>query len=247
MVLLGKLDADLDNLGTMLNANYSNKDSNNARAATSTLYNNMVQANRNEKDAPGNARDATNAYYASVYESDDSQLRVYYNAEAEPLFQALKTEKDALVGQISQGIYYYGSQLSFLESIERGTIEPGVVISTNPPEINTTLRKSEGYQLSDTMVLIWTNIMNCIIFVYACLLLYVFRNNLLDPLVLLTITMTFAAVFVLEPMLKIIYYIPESIFSYIGWGYSSVEFSKWWYLWIPASLAAIYIIISSLL
>lgn len=247
MGIMDNIDSTLNDLTKRMDINYTNKDSDRDRAANTTLLNEMTQAILAEQAAPENTRTATTNYYRSIYNEDDQQLTLYYNAEAEPLFAALKLEKDALVGQISEGIYYYGSQLLFIDSIKNGTVGPSEVMITDPPEINTTIRKSDGYQTSDGLVMIWTNIMNCIIFVYACLLLYVFRNNLLDPMVMFTITLTFACVFVLEPMLKIIYFIPEAIFSYLGWGYSPVEFSKWWYLWIPASLIAIYIIISTLL
>jgi hypothetical protein len=247
MGIFGKIDSTLDSLSKMLDVNTTNAQVDESRAELTKLMNIWMDADRQERDLSGNSREARRNYFRYLYSNDNAQLKLFYNTEAEPLFQSLKDEKDAIIAQIDESNYFYNSQQQFLSSINSGTIDPNIVASFNPPDINTRLRKSELYQKSDSMVNIWTNIMNCIILVYGFILLYVFRNNLLDPLVLLTITLTFASVFILEPMLKFLYYIPASIFSYIGWGYTSVEFSKWWYLWIPASLIAIYIIISSLL
>jgi hypothetical protein len=247
MGIFGKIDSTLDSLSKMLDVNTTNAEVDESRAELTKLMNIWMDADRQERDLSGNSREARRNYFRYLYSNDNAQLKLFYNTEAEPLFQSLKDEKDAIIAQIDESNYFYNSQQQFLSSINSGTIDPNIVASFNPPDINTRLRKSELYQNSDSMVNIWTNIMNCIILVYGFILLYVFRNNLLDPLVLLTITLTFASVFILEPMLKFLYYIPASIFSYIGWGYTSVEFSKWWYLWIPASLIAIYIIISSLL
>lgn len=247
MGILDKIDSSLGNLSKMLDVNTTNAEVDESRAELKKLMDIWVDSERQERDLPGNSLEARHNYFKYLYSNDTSQLRLFYNTEAEPLFNSLKTKKDAIIAQIDESNYFYNSQQQFLNSINSGTIDPNIITSFNPPDINTTLRKSELYQTSDSMVNVWTNIMNCIIFVYGLILLYVFRSNLLDPLVLFTITLTFASVFVLEPMLKILYYIPESIFSYIGWGYTSVEFSKWWYLWVPASLIAIYIIISSLL
>jgi len=247
MGIFGKIDSTLDSLSKMLDVNTTNAQVDESRAELTKLMNIWMDADRQERDLSGNSREARRNYFRYLYSNDNAQLKLFYNTEAEPLFQSLKDEKDAIIAQIDESNYFYNSQQQFLSSINSGTIDPNIVASFNPPDINTRLRKSELYQKSDSMVNIWTNIMNCIILVYGFILLYVFRNNLLDPLVLLTITLTFASVFILEPMLKFLYYIPASIFSYIGWGYTSIEFSKWWYLWIPASLIAIYIIISSLL
>lgn len=247
MGIFGKIDSTLGNLFKSLDVNSTNAEIDLSRAELTKLLDNWRSADRAERDLSGNAQTARNNYFRYLYSNDDSQLTLFYNTEAEPLFQSLKDEKDAIIAQIDESNYFYNSQQQFLNSINSGTIDPNIVNTFTPPDINTRLRKSELYQTSGSLVNVWINIMNCIIFVYGVLLLYVFRDNLLDPLVLFTITLTFASVFVLEPMLKILYYIPESIFSYIGWGYTSVEFSKWWYLWVPASLIAIYIIISSLL
>jgi hypothetical protein len=244
---LDKIDSTLLGLSKMVDVNTTNSEVDESRAQLTTLMNNWRDADRQKKEISGTAKEARNTYFKYLYSNDISQLRLFYNTEAEPLFKALKNKKNSIITQIEESIYFYNSQQQFLNSINSGTIDPNVVTSFTPPDINTRLRKSELYQNSDFMVNVWTNIMNCIIFVYGLILLYVFRSNLLDPLILFTITLTFASVFILEPMLKFLYYIPESIFSYIGWGYTSVEFSKWWYLWIPASLIAIYIIISSLL
>lgn len=242
-----QIDTTINGMVASLNVNNTNASVDTDRARIATLLNTYQDRVREETNAPSNTIEARNAYFNAAYANSASQLTLYYNTEAAPLWLSLTQEKNEILSQLTESISFLQSQTLYLNSLNNGTISPDTPVDTTPPKIDTALRKSSMYQTSDADVMMWTNILNCVIFTYGCILLYHFRNSLLEPLVLLTVTVTFMSVFALDFILKLLFYIPEKIISYIGWGYNPVHYDKWWYLWIPASLIAIYIIISSLL
>lgn len=243
-----KIDKDIIGIDRALDRKITNSQIDDERAITQRLLTQYQENVNIERDAPQNTQESKYNYYRHLYKDSDSQLVLLYNAEADPIRRALVQEKTNLMTQINEGIYYLNSQSTFLESLQSGMVtQPDPGEEPTPKEKDTTLRKSSFYTSSNITVGVWTNIMNCIIFVYGFILLYAFRSNLLDPLVLISITMTFASVFVLESILKLLFYIPQQIFKFIGWGYSPIQFESWWYLWIPASLIGIYILFSAVL
>ena len=242
-----QIDTTINGMVASLDVNNTNASVDTDRARMTTLLNTYQDRVREETNAPSNTIEARNAYFNAAYANSASQLTLYYNTEAAPLWLSLTQEKNEILSQLTESISFLQSQTLYLNSLNNGTISPNSPVDMTPPKIDTALRKSSMYQTSDADVMMWTNIINCVIFTYGCILLYHFRNNLLEPLVLLTVTVTFMSVFALDFILKLLFYIPEKIISYIGWGYNPVQYDKWWYLWIPASLIAIYIIISSLL
>lgn len=239
----GEIDSTIRGMDNSLNIKLTNAQQDNERAYTQTLLSDYQDKVNQERDAPQNTNEAKYKYYSHIYQNSDSQLALLYNTDAESLWVSLIQRKNAIMSQISESIYYLNSQTMFLESIQQSSTPE---FKEAPVEIDTSMRKTSFYTSSNATILFWINIINCIIFAYGCILLYAFRSNLLDITVLLTITMTFASVFALESILKLIYFIPSQMVSYLGWGYSQVDFSKWWYLWIPASLLGIYILFSSL-
>jgi hypothetical protein len=243
-----KIDNDINSNTQALDRNITNSQMDDERAITQRLLAKYQENENIERDAPQNTQDSKYNYYRYLYKDSDSQLVLLYSTEAYPMRRALIQEKNNIMTQINQGIYYLNSQSSFLDALQTGTVtQPESEETITPKEKDTTLRKASFYASSTITVRVWTNIMNCIIFVYGFILLYAFRSNLLDPLVLMSITLTFASVFVLESILKFIFYIPQQIFKFIGWGYAPIQFETWWYLWIPASLIAIYILFSAVL
>ena len=242
----GQIDTSVRGMNNALNIQLTNSQQDNERAYIQNLLNDYQDKIKQERDAPQNTRSARNNYYSYVYQNSDSQLALLYNSDAETLWQSLLQRKNAIMTQISESIYYLNSQNMFLESIQQGSLTPQFQEEI-PVQTDTAIRKTFFYKSSNASILFWTNIVNCIIFAYGCILLYVFRSNLLDITVLSTITLTFASVFALESILKLVYFIPSQIMGYLGWGYSQVEYAQWWYLWIPASLFGIYILFSSLL
>jgi hypothetical protein len=241
----GQIDTTVNGMSKALNIKLTNSQEDDERAYTQTLLNEYQDRIKQERDAPENTNTAKYNYYSHVYQNSDSQLVLLYNTDAEPLWNSLIQRKNEIMTQISESIYYLNSQNMFLESIQQGSLTPEFKEDL-PVETDTAIRKAFFYKSSDATILFWTNIINCIIFAYGCVLLYAFRSNLLDPTVLLTITLTFASVFALESIFKLVYFIPSQIVGYLGWGYSQVEFSNWWYLWVPAALLGIYILFSSL-
>jgi hypothetical protein len=243
-----KIDNDINSNIQAVDQNITNSQLDAGRARTGKLLAKWQEDMNIEKEASQNVRDSKFNYYGEVYKNSDSELALLYTTEAYPMRRALIQEKNNIMTQINQGIYYLNSQSSFLDALQTGTVtQPESEENITPKEKDTTLRKASFYASSTITVGVWTNIMNCIIFVYGFILLYAFRSNLLDPLVLMSITLTFASVFVLESILKFIFYIPQQIFKFIGWGYAPIQFETWWYLWIPASLIAIYILFSAVL
>jgi hypothetical protein len=241
----GNIDSSIREMGKSLNNQLTNAQQDSDRANVKSLFDEYQSKMAQERDAPQNTRDARNNYYSYVYQNSDSQLTLLYNTDAEPLWNLFIQRKNSIMTQISESIYYLNSQNMFLESIQQGTLTPQFQEEI-PVETDTAMRKTSFYTSSNATIVFWTNIINCIIFAYGCVLMYVFRSNLLDITVLLTITLTFASVFALESILALVYFIPSQIMGYLGWGYSQVEFSNWWYLWVPASLLGIYILFSSL-
>lgn len=240
-----QIDSTVNRMNKALDIKLTNSQEDNERAYTQSLLNDYQDKMNQQREAPQNTREAKYNYYTHVYQNSDSQLALLYNTDAEPLWLSLIQRKNTIMAQISESIYYLNSQNMFLESIEKGSLTPEFKEEI-PVQTDTAVRKAQFYTSSNSTILFWTNIINCIIFAYGCILLYAFRSNLLDATVLLTITLTFASVFALESILTLVAFIPSQIISYLGWGYSQVEFSKWWYLWIPASLLGIYILFSSL-
>lgn len=241
------IDNNINGMLTSINNNSTNSQQDAERARIQTLLNNYQTDMREEAEAPQNTIQSRNAYYNSIYSNSSSQLELYYNTEAITLWQSLTQEKDNLILSLNESIYFLQSQTAYIESLQTGSLDPVAAVTATSPEIDTPLRKSEFYRKSDGLITMWTSIVNCIIFMYGCILLYHFRNSLLEPTVLLTIVLTFMSVFALEFILKFVFYIPEKIIGYLGWGYSPTDLSALWYLWIPAALIAIYIIISTLL
>lgn len=240
----GQIDSTIRGMNNSLNIKLTNSEQDTERAYTQSLLTDYQDKVNQERDAPSNAREAKYKYYSHIYQNSDSQLALLYNTDAESLWSSFIQRKNAIMTQISESIYYLNSQTMYLESIKNEP--PPEFTETAPIETDTAMRKTLFYTSSNATIVFWTNIINCIIFAYGCVLLYAFRSNLLDITVLLTITLTFASVFALESILKLIYFIPSQIVGYLGWGYSQVDYSKWWYLWVPASLLGIYILFSSL-
>jgi|LauGreDrversion4_2_1035121.scaffolds.fasta_scaffold00964_24 hypothetical protein len=241
------IDTNIKGMFTSLDIKNTNSQIDTERARMEMLLRAYQDDMKEEAEAPQNTIQSRNAYYESVYQNSASQLELYYNTEAIPLWQSLTQEKNKLIMSLNESIYFLQSQGVYLESLQTGSLDPVAGVTATAPEIDTPLRKSGFYRESDAMITMWTAIVNCILFTYGCILLFHFRNSLLEPTVLLTITLTFMSVFALDFILKLVFYIPEKIIGYLGWGYTPTDLSTWWYLWIPASLIAIYIIISSLL
>lgn len=249
--LSNQIDVDLKNLQTRLDTNTTNEQADLKRAELSDLLAKLNDAKRAEQSAPGDRKDAEEAYYKYLYgDAYQSQMSMWYYTEVYQLQSQLTQQKNSVMNQINEGILYLTSQLIYLKELERITGLPSgkqTVEEIKLESTATSIRKAGFFGSSDVIVVMWSNIMNCIIFVYGCLLLFVMRNKLTEPLVLITILATFMSVFALDFLLKLLYILPSLFIQYVGWGYSPVEFSQWWYLWIPASLIAIYIIISSIL
>ena len=246
-----EIDLNIKKLQTRMDVNNTNEAADEKNAALNNLYDKFIDAKKVEDQAPSDRKDAEEAYYKHVYgDSYQSQMNTWYYTEASQLRTQLTQQKNGIITQINQGILYLKSQLTYLNQLERIT---GVVSGKKTEEeaktesTSTSIRKAGFFGSSDVLVVMWSNIMNCIIFVYGCLLLFVLRTRLKEPLVAMTILATFMSVFALDFLLKFLYILPSLFIQYVGWGYSPVEFSQWWYLWIPASLIAIYIIISSIL
>ena len=246
-----QIDLDLKNLQTRMDTKLTNAQSDEARAKIQRLRDKLRDARKVENSAPSDRKEAEEEYYKYIYgDAYQSQMSMWYYTEANQLRTQLVRQKDGLMAQINQGILYLTSQLTYLQQLERVAGMPSgkkTVEEIKQESTATSIRKAGFFGSSDATVLFWSNIMNCIIFVYGCLLLFVLRNNLTEPRVMITILLTFCSVFALDFTLKMLYLIPSWFIQYIGWGYAPVEFSEWWYLWVPAVLIAIYIIISSIL
>lgn len=249
--LSDQIDLQIKNLQARLDVNNTNAEADAENAILNKLFARFVDAKKIEKQAPSDRKEAEEAYYRHVYgDAYQSQMNMWYYTEASQLQNQLVQQKNGIMNQINEGILYLTSQLTYLKQLERITGLPSGKLTVEEVKLESTataIRKAGFFGSSDAIVVMWSNIMNCIIFVYGCLLLFVMRNNLTDPLVLMTILATFMSVFALDFLLKFLYILPSQFIQYVGWGYSPVEFSNWWYLWIPASLIAIYIIISSIL
>jgi len=245
------IDFKIKNLQTRLDVNNTNEEADLENAALNDLMAKLIEARRAEQAAPGDRKDAEEAYYKYLYgDAYQSQMNMWYYTEISQLQIQYIQQKNAIMTQINEGILYLSSQLIYLKELERITGIPSGKQTVEEIKLESTataIRKAGFFGSSDAIVVMWSNILNCIIFVYGCLLLFVMRNNLTDPLTLMTILATFMSVFALDFLLKFLYVLPSLFIQYVGWGYSPVEFSQWWYLWIPASLIAIYIIISSIL
>ena len=244
-------EASIRDLEKRLDSKFTNAQSDEERARLKKLMDRLTDAKKVERAAPTERKYAEEEYYKYLYgDSYRNQMKMWYATEAEQVGIKQMQQKNAVLTQINEGIFYLTSQLTYLEQLDRIAGVPSgakTVEEVKQENTATSIRKAGFFGESDQTILIWTNIMNCIIFVYGCLLLVVLRNNLTEPLTLITILATFASVFALDFVLKFLYIIPSLFIQYIGWGYSPVEFSNWWYLWIPASLIGMYIIISSIL
>jgi len=245
------IDSAIKTLQERLNTKFTNAQSDTERAKIQALMDKLTDARKIERAAPGSRKDAEEEYYRYLYgDSYRNQMKMWYQTESQQLMTQLVQQKNAIISQVNEGIYYLTSQMTYLEQLDRVAGMPSgkqTVTEIKQESTATSIRKAGFFGSSDGNVLFWTSLMNCIIFVYGCLLVYVLRNNLTDPIVVLTVLATFASVFALDFILKFVYIIPSFFIQYIGWGYSPVEFSKWWYLWGPAFLIAMYIIISSIL
>jgi hypothetical protein len=249
--LSNTIDFKIKNLQTRLDVNNTNEEADLENSALNDLMAKLIEARRTEQSAPGDRKDAEEAYYKYLYgDAYQSQMNMWYYTEISQLQVQYIQQKNAIMTQINEGILYLSSQLIYLKELERITGIPSGKQTVEEIKLESTataIRKAGFFGSSDAIVVMWSNILNCIIFVYGCLLLFVMRNNLTEPLTLMTILATFMSVFALDFLLKFLYVLPSMFIQYVGWGYSPVEFSQWWYLWIPASLIAIYIIISSIL
>jgi len=246
-----QIDLQIKQLQNRLDVNNTNEEADAQNAELNALLAKFVNAKRVEEQAPNERKEAEEAYYRELYgDAYQNQMNMWYYTESSQLETQLIQQKNSVMNQINEGILYLTSQLIYLKQLERITGLPSGKQTVEEVKIESTataIRKAGFFGSSDAIVIMWSNILNCVIFVYGCLLLFVMRNNLTDPLVLLTILATFMSVFALDFLLKLFYILPSQFIQYVGWGYSPVEFSQWWYLWIPASLIAIYIIISSIL
>jgi hypothetical protein len=246
-----QIDADIKSLETRLDVKNTLAQSDEKNAELKKLQEKLKEARNIEKAAPVDRKDAEEAYYKYVYgDAYKNQMNMWYYTEANQLQTQLLQQKNGVMSQINEGLLYLSSQMVYLKQLERvAGMSSGAktVEEVKQESTATAIRKAGFFGSSDATVVMWSNILNCIIFVYGCILLFVMRNNLTDPLVLITILATFMSVFALDFLLKLVYMIPSFFLQYIGWGYSPVEFSNWWYLWIPAVFIAIYIIISSIL
>jgi len=209
--LSNEIDVEIKNLKDRLDVNTTNAQDDANRATLQSLYDKLTDAKMVEKTAPGNRQDAEVAYYKYVYgDKYQSQLGMWYYTESSQLYIQLVQQKNGVMTQINEGILYLSSQLTYLKQLERVAGLPSGKQSVEEIKLESTatsIRKAGFFGESDAMVLIWTNIMNCIIFVYGCLLLFVLRTKLTEPKVFITILITFMSVFALDFFLKFIYVI----------------------------------------
>lgn len=244
-----QVDSDINAMITNIQNQLTNSQSDANRATLNTLLAQLTAARATEMSAPAQRRSAEQAYYTYIYGDNYlPQLQQWYQTDLTPIVSNVVAQKVALLTQINEGINYLTTQLTYLDRLRADTGAP-VGNHTTPVvhDTATDFRRAVQYQSSSKTINVWTNIINCIIVAYGCILIYVFRTRLTEPLILGTIIITFLSAIALDFILKFVYFIPGLFVKYVGWGYSPLNFSPWWYLMIPASLVLLYIIISTVL
>ena len=243
------IDNQLNMMEQTLNYSLSETEEEKQRRKIKEAEDAMILARANEKDAPAIRQQSELAYAKLLNPSNpEGVLRSYYETEASTTIKNdLLNKAREKIGRLSDSVTYLNTQDAYVKSLPTNPVEGFQIERTETETINTLYRKSELYQQHNTTVLIWTNIMNCIILAYAIVMVYDLRSNLLDPIVGITILLTFASVFILDKMIYILYGIPASIIQYLGWGADNVHNTAWMYLYVPVAAVLLYIIIYNLI
>lgn len=252
-------DIQLTNLEKILNSKLAETNEDRSRRIAQEASDKLDLARANEVDAPSLRRSAELEYGMALNPSNPEKvLRTYYKTEAGVLRDEWVAKGDATIDPALSTITYLESQRTYLTRKEKnqtclanqasgGATGGTTIVDTDHDNVNTLYRKSQFYIKHDRIVMVWTNIMNCIILAYAIVLVYDLRSNLLDPVVGITIALTFASVFILDKMVYALYLLPSFMVQYVGWGADNVHEDVWFYLYVPLVAILLYIIIYNLI
>ncbi len=245
-------DIQLTNLEKIMNSKLAETKEDKSRRLAQEASEKLEIARANEVDAPSLRRKAELDYGMALNPSNPEKvLRTYYETEAGVLRDQWMTKGEKAMEAASSTITYAESQRTYVtqdKKIRNKEKEKEKEKDTeNNQNVNTLYRKSQLYAKYDKFVIVWTNIMNCIILAYAIVLMYDLRSNLLDPVVGITIALTFASVFILDKMVYALYLLPSYMIQFVGWGADNVHTDAWLYLYVPLVAIFLYIIIYNLI
>ena len=209
----------------------------------------MDIARANELDAPANRKRAELEYAVTSNPTNpESVLRTYYQTEAGTIREKWTKMFNEPIQALADSSTYLNSQNAYIKTITPFTEGFTEGFTEDKKEsVDTLYRKSELYTRQNALLMIWITIMNCIILAYAIVMVYDLRSNLLDPLVGVTLALTFASVFILDKMVFALYKIPSYLIQYIGWGADDIHTDAWLYLYVPLVGILLYIIIYNLI
>jgi len=244
-------DIQLTNLEKIMNSKLSETNEDKSRRLAQEAGEKLDMARANEVDAPSLRRKAELEYGMALNPSNPEKvLRTYYETEAGVLRDQWITKGETVFGAAASTLTYVESQRTYItkqENENENENNKKDKNNTSEPNTNTLYRKSQLYAKHDKIVIVWTNIMNCIILAYAIVLMYDLRSNLLDPVVGITIALTFASVFILDKMVYALYLLPSYMIQFVGWGADNVHTDAWLYLYVPLVAIFLYIIIYNLI
>jgi hypothetical protein len=241
---MAEIDSQLNVIEETINNQLNETEQDKLRRKIRDAADNLSIARANEKDAPLNRQRAEMEYSMLLNPNNPNDvLRGYYKTEANTIKEDLLKRAREKISHAVDSTNYLNSQKKFMSTLP---VKEGFTDSETE-NINTLYRKSELYSTHDNVIMIWINIMNCIILAYAFVMIYDLRSNLLDPMVGITIALTFASVFILDKMIYVVYAIPSHIIKYLGWGSDSLHSSAWVYLYVPIVAIILYIIIYNLI
>lgn len=213
----------------------------------SKLYAEVVDARETQQNAPFRVKAAEKRYYM-VRDGKDGyakHMTEQYTKEARTVRQTMLSNHLAQLSDMNKSLTYYDSVRVYLKNISEVQLTSlhkikELLNKIRMSEVNTNNRKSYYMEQEQKNISTWIIVCNCFIFSYTMLLLYKYKDQLKQPLVVGVIVFLLSMVFLLSYVVDLIVKIPTAINVYTEWGYDPTESKTQWYFYIPLGLIALW-------
>ena len=247
------LQAKLDSIQEQKQALLTQTPSEHKTKTLSKLYADVLDAKSTAENAPFRVKAAEQKYYrvrdgAGGYET---HMMERYAKDGRTLRDNMLTQHNAQLEEMNQSLTYYESVRTYLRNISEVEIVLLTRIRTlldkiRLSEVETTYRKS--FFMEQLQASLSTRIVMCNFFIlsYVALMVFIYKDQLQDPVIAGTLIVFLITVFGLSYIIQWITSLPLSLNVYTEWGYDPTESKQQWYFIIPIGTILLWVLVKYL-